>query len=183
VAALASVGSGLHAAILLARGRPEALDYVEPGLDGARRSFWAAAVCLPLFAALRIVDWLNAGGPLHAFGIDLLGYIVGWAGFALMSRPLADWMGCGERWPRFIAAWNWCNVAQYALLVAAAAPGWLDAPAWASEAAGLIALGWAVWLEWYAARLTLNVGALAAAAMTGADFLLGLVVASLTGSP
>jgi len=175
VAALASVTAGLHAAVLLARGRPEALRYVEPGLDGARRSFWAVAVCLPLFAALRLADWLGGGAPVHAAALDLLGYVAGWAGFALLSRPLVAGLGRAEHWPRFIAAWNWCNLAQYVLLVLAAAPGWLGAPAWADQAVGLVGVGWA-------ARLTLDVGKLAAAGLTAVDLLLGLALAGITGS-
>ena len=38
MAALAAMSAGLQAAMLLAQGRPEGLRYVEPGLDGARRS-------------------------------------------------------------------------------------------------------------------------------------------------
>jgi hypothetical protein len=147
VAAFASVTAGLQTAMLLARGRPEALQHVEPGLDGARRSFWAAAVCLPLFVGLRIADWLGASLPLHAFTLDFFSYVAGWAGFALLSRPLVAAIGRAERWPRFIAAWNWCNVAQYVLLVLAAGPEWLGAPAWVDQSVGLIAVGWAVWLE------------------------------------
>jgi len=139
MAAFATVAAGLQVAMLLARGRPEALRYVEPGLDGARRSFWAAAICLPLFAGLHLATWRAAAAPGHAFALDFLGYVVGWTGFALLSRPVVAWIGRAGRWPRFIAAWNWCNVAQYVLLVAAATPGWLHAPDWAQQAAGLVA--------------------------------------------
>ena len=179
MAAFATVAAGLQVAMLLARGRPEALRYVEPGLDGARRSFWAAAICLPLFAGLHLATWRAAAAPGHAFALDFLGYVVGWTGFALLSRPVVAWIGRAGRWPRFIAAWNWCNVAQYVLLVAAATPGWLHAPDWAQQAAGLVAVGWALWLEWYAARLTLDAGPLAAAALTALDLLLGVVLASV----
>ena len=182
MAASGAVGAGLQAAMLLAQGRREGLRYVEPGLAGARRSFWAALICLPPFAVLRIGDWLAAAAPAQLAAADLLGYVAGWAGYALLTRPLAGWLGRAEHWPRFVTAWNWCNVVQYTLLLVAAVPDWLGAPDWVRQTAGLIAIGWAVWLEWYAARLTLEVGALAAAALTGLDLLLGLALASVTGA-
>lgn len=181
MAAIGSVGAGLQAAMLLAQGRPEGLRYVEPGLAGARRSFWAALICLPLFAALRIADWSGSSQPAQLASADVLGFVVGWAGYALLSRPLVGWFGRAEHWPRFITAWNWCNVVQYLLLLAAALPGWFGAPEWARQAAGLIAIGWAVWLEWYAARLTLEVGPFVAAALVGLDLLVGVVLATATG--
>ncbi len=178
MAALGSVGAGIQGAVLLAQGRPEGLRYVEPGLEGARRSFWAALICLPMFVALRYADWAHGPVPAHAASLDVFGYLIGWAGFALLSRPLVVALGREGRWTRFIAAWNWCNVVQYVLLLAAALPGLFGAPLWMREAAGLVAVGWAVWLEWYAARLTLDAGPLAAAALTCLDLLIGLALAS-----
>ena len=49
--------------------------------------------------------------------------------------------------------WNWCNVVQYLLLVLAGLPLLLGAPDWIDQTAGLVALGWALWLEWFAARV------------------------------
>lgn len=186
LAALGSVGAGIQGAVLLAQGRPEGLRYLQPGLEGARRSFWAVLICLPMFIALRYVDWLHGPAPGHAGALDVFGYLIGWAGFALLSRPLAAAIGREGRWPGFIAAWNWCNVVQYVLLMAAAVPVLCGAPAWAGQTAGLVAIGWAVWLEWYAARLTLDTGPLAAAALTCLDLLIGLAlsgaIATLLGS-
>jgi hypothetical protein len=183
---LSAMGNGLQAAFLLARGRAEGLRHVEAGLDGAARSFIAVAICLPAFLCLRLLDWADGGLPLHvghALAADLLGYVIGWAAFALLSRDLAGLFGRVEKWPRFIAAWNWCNVAQYGLLVLAGLPDLFGAPGWAQQAAGLIALGWALWLEWYATRLALEISALAAVGLVVIDVAIGLLVASMTGTP
>ncbi len=74
-------------------------------------------------------------------------------------------MGLAERWPRFIALWNWCNVVQYLLLVVFSIPGLLGAPALFDQVAQLFALGWALWLEWFAFRLTLGIGVVPAAGL------------------
>ena len=53
------MGAGLHGAFLLARGQARGLHYMEKTPEGAVRSFWAAAVCLPAFLALRLGAWLR----------------------------------------------------------------------------------------------------------------------------
>jgi hypothetical protein len=181
----ASVSSGLHAAWLLARGRPEGVRYVEADMAGAARSFWAAALCLPAFVCLRLLAWTQLGTPphaAHALAMDLLSYAIGWCGFAVLSHRLVSIIGLGARWPRCIALWNWCNVIQYMLLVVSAIPGLLGVPTPIDELAQLVALGWALWLEWFAFRLTLGISTLAAIGLVGADVSLGLFLSALSGT-
>jgi hypothetical protein len=180
-----AVVNGLQGALLLARGRPEGLGWVEDDLAGAARSFLAAPLCLPAFLCLRLIDWSSGGmpaRPTHALALDLLSYIIGWAGFAVLSRTMAVALGRETRWPRFIAAWNWCNAVQYLLLTAAALPVLLGASAWFAQAAELIALGWALWIEWFAAKVALDVPGLQAGGMVALDLGLGLLLAAAVGS-
>ena len=179
----AAVSSGLHAAWLLARGRAEGLRYVEADMAGAARSFWAAGLCLPAFVCLRLIGWTGSGMPPHAthvIAIDLLSYGAGWCGFAVLSHQLVGAMGLAERWPRFIALWNWCNVVQYLLLVVFSIPGLLGAPALFDQVAQLFALGWALWLEWFAFRLTLGVSIVAAAGLVMVDVAIGVLLAAVS---
>jgi len=83
------------------------------------------------------------------------------------------------RWSRFIVVWNWCNVVQYLLLVLAAVPGLLGAPALVQETASLIAIGWALWLEWFAIKLALEVSTLMAIGLVGLDLSIGLALTAL----
>jgi hypothetical protein len=178
-----SVTSGVHAALLLARGRAEGLRNVEEDMAGAARSFWAAAICLPAFVCLRLLAWTGSGLPLrpaHVFALDLLSYAIGWCGFAVLSHRLVAVMGLRERWPRFIALWNWCNVVQYLLLVVSSIPGLLGAPPFFDQVAQLFALGWALWLEWYAFRLTLGIGAVPAAGLVTLDVAIGVLLAAVS---
>ncbi len=183
---------GLHAALLLARGRADGLALLNPPDDAppdaatvtAARSFWAAALCLPAFVCLHLLDWSQTATPLppaRGFALDLLGYVTGWVGFALISRVVAVQMGREALWPRFIAVWNWCNVIQYLMLVLAGLPVLLGLPDWMSQTAWLIAMGWALWLEWFATSLALGVAALPAASLVALDVLIGLVLVVVTG--
>jgi hypothetical protein len=181
---MSSVATGLHAAMLLARGKPEGLLYLDTDMDGAARSFRAALICLPAFAALRLLDWAELGPPddvTRTVLLELLSYAIGWAGYAIASRYVATALGRAARWPRFIAAWNWCNVAQYALLLAAQVPLLLDAPAWMAQVVWIVAVCWAIWLQWFAARLTLDVPRLQAAGMVALDLGIGFLLTGLSG--
>lgn len=181
--AAASVAAGLQGALLLARGRSEGLLRVEPGEAGAARSFWAVALCLPAFLVLRVLDWTSGGWParpVHATAVYVLAFTVGWLGFVLLSRPLAAAFGRLSHWPRFVAVWNWCSVVQYGLLVAASLPAVAGMPLWLVQAAALVGVGWALWLEWYATRLALDIGGLAAAGLVASDVLVGVLVSGVS---
>ncbi|HTR18338.1 MAG TPA: hypothetical protein VMI52_15095 [Acetobacteraceae bacterium] len=177
-----SFAAGLQGAMLLAKGRPEGARLMAGEGAAVARSFWAAPICLPGFIALRLLDWADAGWPprpLHAAGLELLAYVIGWAGFALASRQVVAGMEQEARWPRFIVAWNWCNVIQYVLLLAGAVPELLGAPSWAAETSSLVVAGWALWLEWFATRVTLGIGAVGACAIVALDLFLGISLTSL----
>jgi len=177
-----SVTNGVHGALLLARGRVEGLRYVEADMAGAARSFWAMAICLPAFVCLRLLAWTESGMPpnlAHSFALDLISFVLGWCGFAVLSHRLVTVMGLGPRWPRAIALWNWCNVVQYLLLVVFSIPGLLGAPALLDQAAQLAGVGWALWLEWFAFRLTLGIGLLPAVGLVAVDVSIGVFLAGL----
>jgi hypothetical protein len=178
-----AVANGVQGALLLARGRVDGLRYVEADMAGAARSFWAMAICLPAFVCLRLLAWTEAGTPphlAHSFALDLLSYVLGWCGFAVLSHRLVGVMGLGERWPRAIALWNWCNVVQYLLLVVFSIPGLLGAPALLDQSAQLVGIGWALWLEWFAFRLTLGLGVAAAAGLVALDVAIGVLLAAVS---
>lgn len=152
-------------------------------MEDARASFVSAAICLPIFLLLRMAAG-PAGvalDPVRALVGDLLAYVCSWAGFALASLPLAEAMGKRALWPRMIAAWNWANLVQYVVLGLLTVPAVLGLPATVVDTLGLLGLGYAVWLQWFAARVTLGVSGMRAMAFVALDmaiaiFLSGLVV-------
>ena len=187
---IAGVATGLQAAMLLARGKPDGIGLLatedEPALAIAERSFWAAALCLPAFVCLQVIDLAQEPRlpphAAHGFALQLLGYAIDWAGFALLTRWLAGTIGRGARWPTYIAVWNWCNVVQYLLLVVASLPPLLGLPAIVGETAWLVATGWALWLEWYATRLALGVNGVQAVGLVLLDEALGFAVLAIIQS-
>ena len=75
----ARLGTALHGALLLARGRPDGLLLIlappTAEMAVAARSFWAMALCLPAFLCLHLLDWADGGmpaEPARALMADLL---------------------------------------------------------------------------------------------------------------
>lgn len=181
---MSSVTTGIQAAFLLARGRPDGLLLLDQTGEAARSaaafSFWAIALAVPGFVALHAMDWVIGGEPSgvgRAFAQDALGFIVGWLGFALLSHRLAQVSGRAALWPVFITAWNWCNVIQYLLLVAATLPSLLGLPAFVGQMCWLVAIFWALWLEYFTMRLALALPRPVAIAWVALDFGLGVAIA------
>ena len=166
---LASAAAGLRGAVLLARGRAEGAGLVEPGAEGALHSFWAMAACLLILGLLSLAD-----GEVGFLPTNLAAYGVGWLGFAVLSHRVAGALGAGDRWIGFITVWNWCSVVQQALVATGSLAGLLGAPGPVSAAAVLVVTGWAIWLEWYATRVALGVGGLAAAGFVLLDYAISL---------
>jgi hypothetical protein len=178
------IAAGLHAALLLARGRPDALLALGEPNDArsqARRSFWAMAFCLPALLCLRLIDQPPGAADRMALGRDLLGFVIGWLGYVLASHRVALRLGREAQWPRFVTLWNWCNLVQYLVLVLAALPGLFGLPEWVGQTAWLVAVGWALWLEWFATRVALALPGLAAAGLVALDLAIGFFVAGFTG--
>ena len=115
----------------------------------------------------------------HVFALDLLSYGSAGAGSPCCRTGWSARWDWAQRWPRCIALWNWCNVVQYLLLVVFSIPGLLGAPALLDQAAQLVGLGWALWLEWFAFRLTLGIGVVAAAGLVVLDVAIGVLLAAV----
>ena len=166
------LAAGLHGAFLLARGRQEGLGFALLSPEGAARSFVAALLCLPFYLSLRVIGDEGVGPSLHALLMDALSYAIGWAAFPLISLGLARALGREGRWTLFIANWNWSSFVQYAALLLAA----LLPPGPFGAVAGLVALGYALWLGWFVSTRALGIGAVQGVGVVLLDLLLGAVI-------
>jgi hypothetical protein len=180
VSIAALVVNGLRGAALLARGRPDGLRFFPGTMDDAARSFVAVAVTVPIIVGIRLIAWAENGEPASGGRIllrDMMVYAVSWMAFAIMSYRIAGTTGRTEQWPRFMVAWNWCNVVGSAIVMVGGVPSLLNVPAVVEQAAELVALGWALWLEWYVVRVAFNAGPLLAAYLVMLDQIIGLAFA------
>jgi hypothetical protein len=177
------IAAGLRGAFMLARGHANGLSLIEDTPAGAARSFWAAALCLPGFLALRLFAWGMEGAPTAGLGpalaAELLGYACAWAGFALASLSLARAMGQGAAWPHFIAAWNWASVVQYLVWLALSLPIVPALPPLVAQGVVLVSLGYALWLEWFVARSALRIAGNRALGFVLLDLAIGILIGTL----
>lgn len=158
----------LAGALMLARGRATGLAAFENTLPVAAYSFRAAAICLPIFLFFK--DQTSAPEDVAlTLLVDFLLFAASWAGFALASLYLARALGVADRWPRFIAAWNWSAVVQYSALTVLSLPGLLLGQGSLLDLGGLLALFYALWLEWFVARHALRLSPLGAAGFVAID--------------
>ena len=179
---VSAVTLGLYAALRLARGQADGVTLVPGDKRTLARSFWSIALCLPSVIFRLLMSWANTGIPTDAAHIVLregLIFVLGWLVFVEATYRLAPMIGRAERWGRFIAVWNWCNVVEGVLVVIGGVPGFLGAPAIVDQACELVAIGWALWLEWYATRLALGVSPLAAIGLVVLDQSVGITLASV----
>lgn len=156
----------------------------ETTAEGALRSFFASALCMPAFLALRLLAWSNGGAPqagvVQGVAAELVGFVLAVAGYALASLPVAEALGRRGRWPLYIAAWNYANLVQYAVLLAATAvPQLLGVPSLIAQTLGLATLGYMLWLEWFIARVALGVTAAQAAGFVLLNLIISVFVAGL----
>jgi hypothetical protein len=177
------VARGIAGALLLARGRAAGIGAFHPTMEDARASFLAALFCLPIFLLLRAgfpAPGSAVMDPVRGLAADLIAYVCSWAGFALASLPLTEALGRRAMWPRLIAAWNWVNFVQYLVLGVLALPAMLGAPGSVADALGLVGLGYAIWMQWFAARVALQISGLRAAAFVAIDLGLSVFLSGLT---
>lgn len=178
-----SITNGLAAALLFARGRAVGLALLPASMETARYSFLAGLICLPVFLGLRLVSWNLRDAPSNGIALGLaaefVGYVLGWVAFALVSKAVAEQAQRGANWPQFIAAWNWSNIVQYGLLLVLMVPTLLGMPAWVGNALGLMAVGYAMWLEWFVTRVALGVASGTAVMFVLLDLILGLFIGGI----
>jgi hypothetical protein len=182
MSSVSAVTSGLQAALRLASGRPDGIVLIAGDRATIVRSFWSIVFCLPSVICRLLMSWVVSGLPedaLHAAGREVIVFVLGWLVFVEVTHRIAPLIGRAERWGRFVAVWNWCNVIEGLLVVVGDIPGVLGAPAVVDQACQLVTVGWALWLEWYATRLMFDVGRTMATWLVLLDQLIGLFVASL----
>jgi hypothetical protein len=185
---IGSVSSGMSGALLLARGRPEGIELVDTDHTAAVRSFWAIPLCLPAVVCLKLLDWLATGIPANpplALGryllLFLVGWLVGWLLFVWATHYMAGMLNKQPLWARFIAVWSYCSVIENTLVAIGGLPGALGAPSIIDQAAELVTFGWALWLEWFGIRLSLQVGPLTAIMVLAVDVGIGIAMGVLGG--
>jgi hypothetical protein len=167
----------------LARGQPDGVVLVPGDRQTIIRSFWSVLFCMPSVICRLLMTWAETGVPngvAHLVAREIIVFVLGWLLFVEATHRLAPMLGKAERWGRFIAIWNWCNVIEGVLVIIGGIPGLFGVPPTIDQACELIAIGWALWLEWYATRVAFGVGPMVAVGLVLLDQAIGILLASIT---
>lgn len=180
------VALSIYGACQFAKFDRAAVQYFDNTPEAFWRSFYAAALALPAYALLVLLNF--AENPVDASGFRILmvessGYVIGWVMFPLIMIPLTDTLDRADRYFRFMTAWNWAIVLQVflflaitALVASGAVPG---------QVAGfviLIAVIAILVYQGFIAMATLDIRAPAAFMIVAIDLVLAIALNLVTQS-
>jgi hypothetical protein len=173
----------LYGAYRLCRFDPQGLAFFNPTLEGFWRSFVAALIVAPAHCILTIINLRDVeleASLARVVAIETLAYVILVFAYPLVVFHICQMMGRSERYFTYIVAYNWAGVIQISLILPATALGASDLlPLNLAYAIGLAVTLLVLVMLWYIARLTLQIGGLAAAGFVLLDLLLGLLVRAI----
>ncbi|KAA2215150.1 hypothetical protein [Teichococcus oryzae] len=164
--------------LMLLRGNAAGAACFAPTREAALRSFRVAILCAPMFLVARLIARPEEASA-RFLTAEITGFVASWPAYALAALVLCRFMGREALWPRWIAVWNWTNLAQYILMVTLLAFGLLVPEGWVLEAGSLMVIGYVLWLQWFSARAALEVTGFQAAAFVMLDLMVSLLLSGV----
>lgn len=174
------VASSLYGALRLARLDAGGMAFFNRSAAGFWRSFFAAVIVAPGYAALTIRDLdpaLAAARPVRVFLVEAIGYVIGWVAFPLVMAYVCDLLEREERFIGFIVAYNWAVVVQMAGFLVVI--GIASAPVLAGLATDLLTFAAflaILFYQWFIARTALGIETGKAIVVVGIDLALVVLI-------
>jgi hypothetical protein len=163
-----------------------AMRFFDLSHHGVWRSFWAAALCYPLYVVLLLArldtDTIAQSGWLHILIVETIGYVAGWAAFPLIVLGFCRWIGREEQGFDFIVVYNWSQVLQTALFVLVAVIIKPFLPTEIAPNVDLLADAAILAYEWFIALIAIGAGGWIAAAIVLIDVMLGTILVMTAAS-
>src|SRR5262245_24818683 len=122
----AEIRNALHAAWLLARLDPKAMDGFDLSVEGFWRSFFAAVVAAPAYVILviRQYDYVDAGPNIGTVvSVEALASVLSWLAFPIFATIATKLLRLGHPYVPLVVAANWATVLQVALVAIAVVAG------------------------------------------------------------
>lgn len=170
----------LYGAYRLARLDTGGLRYFDDSIDGFWRSFYAAALVLPIYFPVVVLRWAGDETPAPVFrflAIESIAYVIAWVAFPLIMFYVCVPLKRERHFRRYIVAYNWTAVLQNAVYLPvvglAFAGGMPDGGVRLFSDLMLVVI--LVWSGYVAAR-ALDIPALPAFGIVVLDFVVGLVI-------
>lgn len=176
----AEVATALYGAFKLARFDASGLTYFDTSLNGYWRSFFAAVLVAPLYAAMMALrmSFIDVGNG--AIIIDILAYAINWMAFPVVMLNISALLDRRQHYQRHIVAYNWAAVIQNAIYLPLAMlvlSGIL--PTEVGALISLMVLGWVLVYSGYIAHIALDIPLGTAAALVVIDLVIGVIINGL----
>lgn len=164
--------------------------YFDDSVEGFWKSFHAAVPVLPAYAILVSLKLSAPGiseeisaGPLRIVLVEGIGYAMAWVAMPLAAYYLCEATGKVSGYLRYIAIYNWFQIALIAIhLIATGIVGLGAVPERGAGTLEFISFTLRLGYLWFVAYVGLAAGAWIASLMVAVDFGLSvLIVASMAG--
>ncbi len=179
---IAEIVAAVTGAWRLARGDRTGVTLIDRSPDGALRSFRAAAVVAPgylVLLALRLDPGAAAGGIWPLLLVETIAYVISWTAFPVVMIDLARLFDRFERYPDFVAIYNWGAVVQamvYIPVIVCADLGLVPPPL--GGVAVLVVTAVVIGYQWYILRVALDLPPATTAALVVLDLVLAVFIAA-----
>lgn len=177
---------GVYAAWRLFLRDPRAAKLFENSYEGAVRSYWAAAVILPVYVAIVAMEYAIPVGGYANFGklageagffnaavAEVIVYALCWfVAWPLVIDRIAPMLGCDANFFRYVSAYNWMHMVYVAIgllywtLIMA---GLVDPANGLAVTVSLLTLLWIY--HWFVVRHTLEVNGAVATLLVASEFM------------
>lgn len=178
------IAYGTYGAWRLALFDRHGLSYFDNTIEAFWRSFQAAVIAAPgyaLFVLIQLAGYETSSGPFRIFLVETIAYVIRWVAFPLVVWYVAQFLGRSDRYFRYMAAYNWAQlllVALFLVITAVAKGGLFPSPV--GEALSLFAMIASLAYQWFITRAGLDIKGGAAAAIVMLDFVISLILNSIT---
>ncbi len=183
---LNQIATSIYGAWRLARLDRGGMSYFDTSLPGVWQSFFAAVLIAPFYALLLAIRFPLAGGgvdPLQFALAEAVAYVLSWVAYPVVMASLTRTMGCWDRFPAYLVAYNWSLVLQNAVFLPIGVLGATGAiPADAATFLRLLALVAVLVYIWFIARTALDLPPFTCAGIVLLDIALSFLISATADS-
>ncbi len=170
----------IYGAYRLARLDAAGMSYFDTSVAGFWQSFFAAVIIAPFYAlllAIRFPIIAADADPTRFVLTESIAYVVSWTAYPLVMASLTRMLGCWDRFPSYIVAYNWSMVLQIALVLVVALLSTTGiVPKEAGQFLSLVIYVMVLAYIWFIAKAALGVPALTAGGIVTLDLALSYFI-------
>ena len=171
---------GLYGAFRLACFDRRGTDFFDKTEEGFWRSFYAAALVLPLFVIFIALRFGEPGLTQNAFRYvsgELIAYVISWVAFPLAILPVTRILNREQNFQNFIVAYNWTAALQSMVYLPVAMLATTQViPDGYANLISSITIGFILVYSWFVVRVVLDTTVMSAVAIVIMDLILSVLI-------